>query len=112
MSGYLADPTIGLGPQAKKEEIEAFEAREKLRKLEAEARQIERALFRKCDHVFEDVTEERRALIEKRDLPSWALRLIVKGDYRWVNRRKLALEYGKCTGCGLLKISDETVGGE
>lgn len=87
-------------------ETEEMKALKEQKRLEAEKRKIERALFQKCDHLFEDVTEERRALIKKRDLPSWAIHLIAKEDHRWVNKRQLVLEYGKCTACGLLTISD------
>lgn len=100
---------VSMGPRFEglpTKESEEMKALKEQKRLEAEERRIERALFQKCDHIFEDVTEERRALIEGRDLPSWVVHLIAKEDPRWVNKRKLALEYGKCTGCGLLKVSD------
>lgn len=64
-----------------------------------------------CNHIFEDVTEERRKLVSERGLPGWARRLIEKEDPRWVNRpeRWKTLKYEKCRTCGLLKVFDEEV---
>lgn len=83
----------------------------KQKHLEFEKRQIERTLFRKCGHTFKDVTKERRRLIEARGLPSWVKYLMEKDppDRQWANRREVykTSKFEKCTGCGLLKISDE-----
>jgi len=67
-----------------------------------------------CDHIFEDVTEERRSLIEERGIPDWVKHRIEKEmkkppekrRKRLLNRITLwkTLKYLKCTCCGLLRI--------
>lgn len=62
---------------------------------------------RVCVHVWEDVTEERRRLIDVGEYPEWVLVLMEKEDRRWVNRDIRRLTYLKCGECGLLRIKDE-----
>lgn len=64
-----------------------------------------------CEHDLEDVTEERRALIEKRELPRWAKILVEKEDRRWKEPkdRYKTLKYLKCRLCGLLYVRNEMV---
>jgi len=64
---------------------------------------------RSCEHIFDDVTEERRSFLEKSELPSWVKALIEKGDYRWVNRSEKwrTLNYHKCGLCGVLRVFDQ-----
>lgn len=83
-----------------------------------EARE-ERAVYLNCDHVFEDVTEERRRLIEERGIPGWIERRTEKEmkkppekrSPRLLNRITLwkTLKYEKCRNCGLLKVSNKEV---
>lgn len=89
---------------------------EDLKCIRAEERRAARAVYANCDHVLEDVTEERRVFLEKQTLPSWAKALIEKEmekppgqrRERWLNRSEKwkSVRYLKCTICGLLKISD------
>ena len=64
---------------------------------------------RLCEHDFENVTEERRALVEQRELPEWAKLLREKEDPRWKNPKDKykTLLYLKCRKCGLLRVKDE-----
>ena len=65
---------------------------------------------RACAHVFMNVTDERRRLIEEGELPEWAKILIDKEDRRWVNRSekwRSSLKYLKCGMCDLLRIVDQ-----
>ena len=101
-----------MGPRLEEraEETAKAKAMEDLKKLEAEERRIERALFQKCDHLFEDVTEERRRLVEMRGgLPGWVKALIEKEDPRAMRMNPEAYKsskYEKCiTGCGLLRVT-------
>lgn len=73
-----------------------------------------RHFYADCDHVFEDVTEERRSLLAESELPGWAKALIEKKDRKWVNRseRWRSLTYLKCSECGLLRIVDQIDGGK
>lgn len=62
-----------------------------------------------CDHVFVDVTEERHALIEARELPKWIKILMEgeKGDRRWPRERMERwrdMKYLKCNACRLLRV--------
>jgi hypothetical protein len=79
---------------------------EQLRLLGAADRLAEREKFSNCDHIYVDVTEERRSIISKHVLPGWVKRLVEAKDYRW-SRRSEAWKtsiYEKCTECDLLKI--------
>ena len=96
-------------PKAEEERLRV----EQLRLLGAAERLAEREKFRNCDHIYEDVTEERRSIISKHTLPEWVKRLIEAKDYRW-SRRNEAWKtsiYEKCSECGLLKISNEKKNG-
>ena len=102
-----------MGPrfeELKAKQLEEAKALEEKRKLEAEERRIERALFQKCDHLFEDITEERLKLIEERGgPPNWFKALLEKKDPRAVRVNLEAYKlskYEKCNiGCGLLRVS-------
>jgi hypothetical protein len=86
---------------------------EQLRLLDAADRLAEREKFSNCDHIYEDVTEERRSIISKQTLPGWVKHLIAAKDYKW-SRRSEAWKtsiYEKCSECGLLKISNEEKNG-
>ncbi len=86
---------------------------EQLRLLASADRLAEREKFRNCDHIYEDVTEERRSIISKQTLPEWVKRLIEAKDYRWSKRSatwKTSI-YEQCSECGLLKISNEKKNG-
>ena len=91
-------------------ELEAEEKKvlEEEKRLEAEERQVQREVFRKCGHDYEDVTEERHALLEGRELPGWIKHLIEERDRKWMGPRESwrSSKYEKCTGCGLLKVSN------
>ena len=115
MSKYLSNPEDHMSPSQlkrfKEDEAKQLETK-RLQELQAKERKAERALIRNCDHTFEDVTEERRKLIEERGLPDRVKRLIAKKDPPdriWGRIRELwkeDLKYEKCTaGCGLLKVS-------
>ncbi len=69
---------------------------------------------RDCDHVFEDVTEERRSILAEGELPGWAKALIEKEDRKWVNRseRWQSLTYLKCGNCDIIRIVDQIDGGK
>ena len=62
-----------------------------------------------CDHSYVDVTEERRAGVERRELPAWAKILVEQKDRRWAEPkdRYKTLKYLKCQRCGLLLVKDE-----
>ena len=96
----LTNPEEMMNPQQLKKfrayKAEQLEAK-RLKELRAKERKAERTLIRNCDHVLEDVTEERRKLIKKRGLPSRIKRPLEL----W----KKDLKYEKCTSCGLLKVS-------
>lgn len=86
---------------------------EQLRLLAEADRLAEREKFRNCDHIYVDVTEERRSIISKQTLPEWVKRLIEAKDYRWSRRSatwKTSI-YEQCTECDLLKISNEKKNG-
>ena len=86
---------------------------EQLRLLDAADRLAEREKFSNCDHIYEDVTEERRSIISKHKLPGWVKHLIEAKDYKWSRRSELwkTSIYEKCSECGLLKISNEEKNG-
>lgn len=106
----LRDPGI---EKFQAEETARLKALEEKRKFEAEERRIEREIFRRCDHDFEDVTEERHRLVEMRGgLPNWIKYLIGKKDPRAMRMNSEAYKssrYEKCGGCGLLKVSNVVV---
>ena len=85
---------------------------EQLRLLAVADRLAEREKFRDCDHIYVDVTEERRSIISKQTLPEWVKHLIEAKDYRWSKRSQVwkTSIYEKCSECGLLKVSDEKNG--
>lgn len=60
-----------------------------------------------CEHVFDDVTEERIALLEAHELPRWAQILVEKEDPRWKDfpERRSKRTFLKCSECGLLRVS-------
>ena len=64
---------------------------------------------RNCEHIFEDVTEERRSLLARSVLPDWVKILVEKEDSKWVVENELwkTLNYLKCGRCKLLRVSDE-----
>lgn len=78
--------------------------------------------FLDCDHVLEDVTEERRRLIEERGLPGWVERRIEEEMKKPPEKRRSSLlnritlwktlKYLKCGNCGLLRIIDQPEGGK
>lgn len=86
---------------------------EQLRLLAVADRLAEREKFSNCDHIYVDVTEERRSIISPQTLPEWVKRLIEAKDYRWSRRSEVwkTSIYEKCSECGLLKISREEKNG-
>lgn len=110
----LSNPEAQMTPkQLKKyreDEAKQLEAK-RLKELQAKERKAERELILNCEHTLKDVTDERRKLIEERDIPERIKRLKAKDppDRIWGNKRELwkeDLKYEKCTSCGLLKISN------
>ena len=112
----LTNPEAHMNPKQlkklKEDEAKQLEVK-RLKELQAKERKAEREKFRNCDHIYVDVTEERRSIISKHKLPGWVKRLIEAKDYRWSKRSeawKISI-YEKCTECGLLKISREEKNG-
>lgn len=59
------------------------------------------------EHDYEDVTEERQALLEKRgELPQWIQLLIEKKDRKWQNPGQWRnSQFLKCRECGLVRVN-------